>query len=72
MNVDTVTHYLQLASAGLGAAYAASLLLNAFQPVIAPRFPRAAAVLAGLGGHVGEARRGLAEASEALKAIEGK
>lgn len=69
--MDQALHVLQLVGAGLGALAALSGVANAFNPLIAVRWPRAAAVLSGLGVHVGGARAQLAEATEALRAIEG-
>ena len=69
--MDQVLHTLQIVGAGLGVLYSATLVANAFNPLIKSRWPRLAAVLSGLGGHVGAAREGLAEAEKALEAING-
>jgi hypothetical protein len=47
---------LQFASAGLGALYLLTLVVNVFNPLIALRWPRFAAVLSTMGGHVADAR----------------
>lgn len=50
---------LQYASTGLGALYALSLFVNLFNPLIALRWPRLAAVLSTMGGHIADARQEL-------------
>jgi hypothetical protein len=64
-----LTEYLQAASAGLGALYALTVVANVFNPAIALRWPRVAAVLSTLGGHVADARKELGEISKDADAI---
>jgi hypothetical protein len=69
--VDQALIALHVASVGLGALWSLTVLANAFNKLIAIRWPRFAAVLSGLGGHIGAAREGLAEAEKALEAMNG-
>lgn len=64
-----VTEYLQVASAGLGALYALTVVANIFNPAIALKWPRAAAVLSTLGGHVADARKELGDLAKDADAI---
>lgn len=50
---------MQNVGAGLGALYALSVVVNLFNPLIALRWPRLAAVLSTMGGHIADARNEL-------------
>lgn len=67
--MQNLTEYLQTASAALGAMYALTVVVNIFNPAIALRWPRAAAVLSTLGGHVADAREELSELEKDVDAL---
>lgn len=59
MSPETVLSALHWMSAALGALYVLTLVVNIANPLIALRWPRLAAVLSTMGGHVGDARKEL-------------
>jgi len=64
---------IQKASAVLGGLYALTILVNLFNPLIALRWPRLAAVLSTMGGHLADARNELqviAASRRVAKAVE--